>query len=151
MEKDEIFMRMAIQQAEQAAALGEVPVGAVVIRNEEVIASGHNLRETQKNGLYHAELIALHRACGVLGGWRLPGCTLYVTLEPCPMCMGAAINTRIARVVFGASDPKAGTCGSLFSLTAYPVNHKPEITGGILEEECRLLLQSFFRKLRNSD
>lgn len=141
-------MRVAIEQAKLAAALGEVPVGAVCCKDGEVVAVGYNRRETGKNALYHAELIALDAACKKLGGWRLHECDLYVTLEPCPMCAGAIVNARIRRVVFGASDPKAGCFGSLSDFTAIPFNHKPEIAGGVLADECAQLLKDFFAQLR---
>lgn len=141
-------MGLALQEAEKACALGEVPVGAVIVQKGRVIASAYNLREQDKNAVAHAELLAIDRACMALGGWRLPECTLYVTLEPCPMCAGAVINARIDRVVFGAYDPKAGSCGSLADLFSLPYNHKPECTGGVREEECAGLLRDFFRSLR---
>lgn len=148
MERDERFMRLALQEAEQAMALGEVPVGAVIVRGDEVIATGHNLRETGKNALAHAEVIAINRACQALGGWRLHQCELYVTLEPCPMCSGAIINSRIKRVVYGAADDKAGCMGSVADFCAYPFNHKPQVVRGVLEEDCQALLQRFFQFLR---
>ena len=144
------FMQLALQEAEKAAHLKEVPVGAVVVRNGAVVGKGFNLRETEKNALRHAELIAIDEACKSLGGWRLCGCTLYVTLEPCPMCAGAIVNSRIERVVYGARDPKAGALGSVFNLLDHPLNHIPGVTGGVLEEECGALLREFFAQLRNS-
>lgn len=147
-EFDEAMMREAIAEARRAAALGEAPIGAVIVREGAVIARGHNLRETGRHALAHAEILAIHHACRALGGWRLPGCTLYVTLEPCPMCAGAAINARIERVVFGAYDPKAGSFGSLVDLSKVPYNHAPRLTGGVLEQECSALLRDFFRALR---
>ena len=146
--RDEEFMRAAIEQARAAYSLGEVPVGAVVVKDGEIVSVGHNRRETGKNALCHAELDAINAACEKLGGWRLWQCELYVTLEPCPMCTGAVINARIPRVVFGAYDPKAGSCGSVVDLFSYPYNHKAEVEGGVLEEECALLLTEFFRELR---
>ncbi|GAA6513228.1 tRNA adenosine(34) deaminase TadA [Merdimmobilis hominis] len=148
MEREERFMRLALQEAEQAMALGEVPVGAVIVRGDEVVSMGHNLRETGKNALAHAEIIAINRACQALGGWRLHQCELYVTLEPCPMCSGAIINSRIQRVVYGAADDKAGCMGSVADFCAYPFNHKPQVVRGVLEEECQALLQQFFQYLR---
>ena len=148
MEREERFMRLALQEAEQAMALGEVPVGAVIVRGDEVVSMGHNLRETGKNALAHAEIIAINRACQALGGWRLHQCELYVTLEPCPMCSGAIINSRIQRVVYGAADDKAGCMGSVADFCAYPFNHKPHVVRGVLEEECQALLQQFFQYLR---
>ena len=142
------LMGLALEEAAKAAALGEVPVGAVVARHGEVIATAHNTRETEKNALHHAELLAIDAACKALGGWRLWECELFVTLEPCPMCAGAIINARIPRVVFGAPDPKAGSCGSVTDLFALPYNHRPACEGGVLEEECAQLLRDFFRALR---
>ena len=145
---DSELMGLALEEARKAAALGEVPVGAVVARNGEVVAAAHNTRETEKNALHHAELLAIDAACKKLGGWRLWECELFVTLEPCPMCAGAIINARIPRVVFGAPDPKAGSCGSVTDLFALPYNHRPACEGGVLEEECSQLLRDFFRALR---
>ena len=146
--QEERFMARALSCARKAASLGEVPVGAVVVLEGRVIASGYNRRETGKNALLHAELIALHRACRRLGGWRLQDCDLYVTLEPCPMCTGAIINARIRRVYFGAFDPKAGCMGSICDLPSLPFNHRPEVTGGVLQGECSRILTDFFRLLR---
>ena len=142
------LMGAALEEAARAAALGEVPVGAVVARNGEIIAAAHNTRETEKNALHHAELLAIDAACKKLGGWRLWQCELFVTLEPCPMCSGAIINSRLKRVVYGARDPKAGCCGSLTNLFALPFNHHPVIESGLLEEEAQALLQDFFVMLR---
>lgn len=150
-EQDIIFMQAAIEQAMLAAGEDEVPVGAVIVKDGEIISRGRNRRELGKNALYHAETDAIDNACKALGGWRLMGCTLYVTLEPCPMCAGAIINSRIERVVFGAYDKKAGSCGSVVNLFELPYNHKPELSGGVLEEECAELLSSFFKKLRKKD
>jgi len=141
-------MREAIRLAREAGAEGEVPVGAVVVRNGLIVASGKNRRESGKNALCHAELEAIGGACRALGGWRLWECELFVTLEPCPMCAGAAVNSRLRRVVFGAHDPKAGSCGSVINLFELPYNHRPELRGGVLEEECAALLTGFFRQLR---
>ncbi len=146
---DTDYMRAALALAEKAAALGETPVGAVVVRDGEIIAEGYNLREQEKNALSHAELIAINSACRKLGGWRLCGCTLYVTLEPCPMCAGAILNARIPRVVFGASDPKSGAFGSLTNLAEIGYNHTPEMVGGVLADESAALLRKFFKELRN--
>lgn len=146
---EEKFMKEAIKQAKKAAAIGETPVGAVIVRDGVIISRGYNRRETKKNALLHAEMIAIDRACRKLGGWRLPGCELYVTLEPCPMCSGAVINSRIERVYFGAYDKKAGCCGSAADLFQKGMfNHLPEVQGGILETECAALLTEFFRELR---
>ncbi|MFU0831924.1 MAG: tRNA-specific adenosine deaminase [Oscillospiraceae bacterium] len=151
MRSDEEFMREAILLAREASAQGEVPVGAVVVRNGEIVARGRNRRENGKNALYHAELEAIDGACRALGGWRLWQCELFVTLEPCPMCAGAIINARLRRVVFGARDPKAGSCGSVVNLFELPYNHKPQLLGGVLEEECSALLKDFFRRLRKAN
>ncbi len=142
------YMQKALELAREAAAEGEVPVGAVVVRGDTVVGVGRNRRETGKNALAHAELEAIHNACRTLGGWRLSGCDLYVTLEPCPMCAGAIINSRIDRVFYGAADPKAGSCGSLVTLFDLPYNHRPETVGGVLQDECGALLTSFFADLR---
>ena len=144
----EVYMQQALALAREAAAEGEVPVGAVVVLGDRVVGTGSNRRELGKNALAHAELEAIDAACRTLGGWRLSGCTLYVTLEPCPMCAGAIINARIDRVVQGATDPKAGSCGSLVNLFALPYNHRPELTTGVLAEECAGVLKDFFRRLR---
>ncbi len=148
MEFDHLAMEVAIAQAKQAAALGEVPVGAAIYRGETLLAQTYNRRELDKSALAHAELLAIDAACKVLGGWRLWECTLYVTLEPCPMCTGAIINARIPRVVFGAYDPKAGCLGSITDLSTLPFNHKPQVVGGVRQEECAALLQEFFARLR---
>ena len=142
------FMKKAISLAREAAEEGEVPVGCVIVRDGEVIATGKNRREKGKNALYHAELEAIDNACKALGGWRLPRCEMYVTLEPCPMCAGAIINSRIEKVYFGAYDKKAGSVRSLVNLFDLPYNHRPETEGGVLEEECAALLSDFFRTLR---
>jgi len=143
-------MRAALELAAQAAAEGEVPVGAVVVCEGEIVGSGRNRRECGKNALYHAELEAIDSACKALGGWRLHKCDLYVTLEPCPMCTGAIINARMKRLIYGARDPKAGSAGSVINLFELPYNHKPEVIAGVMEEESRALLQSFFKKLREN-
>lgn len=145
---DSELMGLALEEARKAAALGEVPVGAVVARNGEVVAAAHNTRETEKNALHHAELLAIDAACKKLGGWRLHRCDLYVTLEPCPMCAGALINSRMKTVYYGAPDPKAGSCGSMINLFALPYNHQPALVSGVLEQECADILRNFFRELR---
>lgn len=145
---DVFFMNEAIRLAKKAAELGEVPIGAVIVKDGEIISEGYNLRETEKLSTAHAEISAIDAACKKLGGWRLFGCTLYVTLEPCPMCAGAIVNSRIDRVVYGASDIRFGACGSLFNINSYPLNHAFEITKGVCEEECRTLLSDFFSELR---
>ena len=143
-------MRRAIELAELAGSMGEIPVGAVVVKREtgEIVAEGYNRRESDKNALAHAELIAINEACRKLGGWRLIGCDLYVTLEPCPMCCGAIINSRVERVIYGADDMKAGSVFSLQQMFELPYNHKPEIIRGVMSEECGELLSSFFRRIR---
>ena len=140
-------MQKALELAKMAAEQDEVPVGALIVRNGEIIASAYNTREKDKNPLYHAEIKAINEASKLLGGWRLVGCTLYVTLEPCPMCAGAIINSRIERVVYGAPDHKAGAFGTMINLTDYPL-FKPQITSGILSNECSGILSSFFKNKR---
>ncbi len=145
---NETFMNEALALAREAAAEGEVPVGAVIVKGDRIVGRGRNRREIGKNALAHAEIEAINEACRTLGGWRLFGCDLYVTLEPCPMCAGAIINARLDRVFYGASDPKAGSCGSVVDLFAYPYNHHPECVAGILEAECGAELSVFFSRLR---
>lgn len=146
---DEYYMRLALARARRAEELDEVPVGAVVVRDGRVIASGYNLRESRQDATLHAEMIAIRRACRKLGSFRLEDCTLYVTLEPCPMCAGAVVNARIPRLVYGASDPKAGCCETLYALCTDPrFNHRAEVRGGVLAEECGEILRSYFRKKR---
>ena len=141
-------MELALEQARLAANLNETPIGAVLVWEGEVVASAFNRRELDRIATAHAEILAINEACRKLGGWRLHKATLYVTLEPCPMCAGAIINARIKRVVYGASDRKAGCCGSILDLFRKPFNHHPEVTGGVLAEESAALLSSFFKKLR---
>ena len=143
------LMGAALEEARKAAALGEVPVGAVVAKDGEIISAAHNTRETEKNALHHAELLAIDAACKKLGGWRLWQCELFVTLEPCPMCSGAIINSRIKRVVYGAADVKAGCCGSVLNLFEEDFHHHPRIYGGLMEAECSALMQAFFQSLRS--
>lgn len=146
---DEQYMELALRQAEDAANCGEVPIGAVLIKDDIVLAAERNRREELKDATAHAEILAIRRACELLGGWRLSGCTLYVTLEPCPMCAGAMIQARIDRLVFGANDPKGGAAGTLYDIVRdQRLNHRLEVSGGILEEECAVLLQQFFRERR---
>jgi tRNA(adenine34) deaminase len=143
------WMRQALAQAQRAARQGEVPVGAVVVRGEEAIGRGANRRERDADPLAHAEVIAIRRAAREIGGWRLTGCTLYVTLEPCAMCAGALVNARVDRLVFAARDPKAGFCGSLGNLVQDPrLNHRLEVSSGVLETQASALLQEFFSGLR---
>lgn len=149
MRTDAEYMALALELAENAAEQGEVPVGAVIVdRNGEVIAMAHNLRENKKSATAHAEVLAIEQACEKLSGWRLSGCTLYVTLEPCPMCAGAIINSRIDRVVYGAADALAGCCGSVINFNSYPFNHAFKISGRVCEKECRDLLGRFFASRR---
>lgn len=148
---DELFMNEALKLAQKAFDLGEVPVGAVVVKNGEIVSTGYNKRELNKNALAHAEIEAINEACKNLSGWRLWECDLYVTLEPCPMCAGAIINSRIKRLVFGAYDKKAGSITSVVNLFDLPYNHKPEVLGGFMEDECSALLTDFFIKLRSKN
>ena len=145
---NEYFMDQAIALAREAAQEGEVPVGAVVVLGDRIVGTGRNRREKSKNALAHAEIEAINEACRTLGGWRLWQCDMYVTLEPCPMCTGAIINSRIKRLIYGASDCKAGSCGSVVNLFELPYNHKPEIVSGIKKDECAELLSEFFKALR---
>lgn len=147
-ETDIYFMNEAIKQARLAEEIDEVPIGAVAVRDGKIIAVGYNTRETTKCATHHAELVCIENACAALGGWRLPGVTLYVTLEPCAMCAGAIINARIPRVVFGASDHRFGALGSLVDLAKIPFNHIPEVTGGVLMEKCSGLLSDYFKNKR---
>ena len=142
------FMSRALSLAKKAFEAGEVPVGAVIVKDGKIIAEGYNMREQKQNALSHAEIECINKACEVLKSWRLDGCELYVTLEPCPMCTGAIINSRIKTVVFGAYDLKAGSMDSVINLCDYPYNHKPEIYGGIMEDECKEILEKFFQNLR---
>jgi len=145
---DQIYMRMALELAKEAAAEGEVPVGCVITLGDRVVGTGRNRREADKSALAHAELEAIGQACAALGGWRLWECTLYVTLEPCPMCAGAIINARIPRVVYGASDDKCGAARSVCALFDMRFNHHPTVEAGVMEAECGQLLTEFFQKLR---
>lgn len=142
------YMKEALALAIKAGEEGEVPVGAVIVKDGEIIARGRNMREQKQNALSHAEIEAINSACKKLGRWRLDGCELYVTLEPCPMCTGAIINARIKTVIFGAYDLKAGSMDSVVNLCDYPYNHKVEVYGGIMEDECREVLANFFKNLR---
>ena len=144
-------MKRAIDEARKALESGDVPVGAVIVRNGEEIASGFNRREARNDPSAHAEIEAIRQACDVLGDWRLDGCTLYVTLEPCAMCTGACISSRLSRIVFGAYDKKAGCCGSVADLTALHLDSEPEVFGGILQEECESVLKEFFRGRRTGN
>ena len=144
-------MQLALEEAKQALLLREVPVGCILVHGDTIVGRGHNLRETRQNALAHAEILAINEACRSLGRWRLDGCTLYVTLEPCPMCMGAILNARIDRVVFGCFDLKAGCCDSVADFSKMGFNHAPEILAGIREAECSQLLQTFFSQLREGN
>jgi tRNA(adenine34) deaminase len=149
---DVYFMREALKEACRAFELDEVPVGAVVAMGGKIIARAHNLRETSQDATAHAELLAIRKACEAVGSWRLNGCSLYVTLEPCPMCAGAVILSRLDRLVFGAFDPKAGACGSLLNLPADGrFNHRPEVVAGVLAGECGEILKNFFRARRTQE
>ncbi len=145
---DKEYMARALELARLAAEQGEVPVGALIVRDGEIISEGYNQRETNGLATAHAEVIAIEEACRVLGGWHLSGCTLYVTLEPCPMCAGALINSRIDRVVYGVRDSKAGCLGSVLDMNRYPFNHSFEVESGVLAEECARVLSEFFAKKR---
>ena len=144
----ELYMQKALELAREAALEGEVPVGCVIVRNGEIVATGRNRRETAKTALGHAEIEAIGAACEKLGGWRLWDCTLYVTLEPCPMCAGAIVNARIPTVVFGASDDKCGACGSVCDLFSMDFNHHPQVVKGVCQDEAAALLTDFFKDLR---
>ncbi|MDA1478407.1 tRNA adenosine(34) deaminase TadA [Bacillus changyiensis] len=149
MTRDEIYMNEAIQEAKRAEEKGEVPIGAVLVLDHDIIARAHNLRETDQRSIAHAEMLVIDRACKKLGTWRLENAVLYVTLEPCPMCAGAVVLSRIGKVVFGASDPKGGCAGTLMNLLQEKrFNHQAEVVSGVMEEECGRLLSDFFRKLR---
>ncbi|OFD67088.1 tRNA-specific adenosine deaminase [Bacillus mycoides] len=149
MERDIYFMQLAIEEAKKAEAIQEVPIGTVIVLDDEVISVAHNLRETEQRSIAHAELLAIDEACKKLGTWRLEDATLYVTLEPCPMCAGGIVLSRVKRVVYGASDPKGGCAGTLMNLlTDERFNHQCEVVAGVLEEECGTLLTIFFRELR---
>ncbi|MEI7025739.1 tRNA adenosine(34) deaminase TadA [Paenibacillus sp. y28] len=149
MQEHELWMKEAIAEAKKAEAIGEVPIGAVIVKDGMIIGRGHNLRETTFDGTAHAEMIAMREASRHLNAWRLLDCTLYVTLEPCPMCAGAMVQSRLPRVYYGAPDPKAGCAGTLMNLLQEErFNHRVEVTGGILQPECGALLTEFFRSLR---
>lgn len=146
---DEKYMREAIKQARKAAKIDEVPIGCVIVYDDKIIARGYNRRNTDKSTLAHAEIIAIRKAAKVIGDWRLEDCTMYITLEPCPMCAGAIVQARIPRVVVGAMNPKAGCAGSVINLLQMDgFNHKAELTSGVLVDECRTMLQDFFKEMR---
>ncbi len=149
-DKDVEYMQLALEQARLAPARGEVPIAAVLVQKGQVLAQVHNFREAWQDPTAHAEIVAIREAATQLGTWRLTDTTLYVTVEPCSMCAGAIIQSRISRLLFGASDPKAGACGSVFNLPEEPrLNHRVEVIGGVLERECQELMQAFFRRLRD--
>lgn len=150
MTKDEFYMGKALEEAKTAFAVGEIPIGAVIIYQKKAIARAYNLRESMPCATAHAELLTIEKACRVLGRWRLSGCTLYVTCEPCPMCAGAIVNSRLDRVVYGCADPKAGAVRTLFQLADSPLlNHRAAVTAGVRADECAALLKEFFRRKRN--
>lgn len=149
MTTDEKYMREAIKRARKAAKIDEVPIGCVIVYDDKIIARGYNRRNTDKSTLAHAEIIAIRKAAKVIGDWRLEDCTMYITLEPCPMCAGAIVQARIPRVVVGAMNPKAGCAGSVINLLQMDgFNHKAELTSGVLVDECRTMLQDFFKEMR---
>lgn len=148
MNNDEIFMKEALKEAKKAYKKEEIPVGAVIVKDGEIIARGHNLKETKVDTIKHAEVIAIQKAEKILNSWRLEDCYMYVTLEPCSMCAGAIINSRIKKVYIGTMDEKTGACGSVLNLFEYNFNHKVELETGILKEECRKIIQEFFKSLR---
>ena len=146
---DEYFMKLALEEARRAYYLDEVPIGAIIVKNNKVISQAHNLKEINKDATSHAEILAIQNASKVLGGWRLIGCTMYVTVEPCPMCAGAIINSRIEKLVIGTKDLKMGACGSVIDIVQNNCfNHQVNITWGILEEECAYIMKQFFKGLR---
>jgi len=148
---DEIFMKEALKEARKAYEINEVPIGAVIVRNGEIVGRGFNQKETLKDATLHAEISAIKDACRNLGGWRLPGCTMYVTLEPCSMCAGALVNARVERLVIGASDYKTGACGSVLNIVQMEkLNHQIDVQSGVLENKCSDILKMFFEELRNS-
>lgn len=148
-ETDTYFMRQAIRLAQCAAAQDEVPVGALIVQGDKIVGAAYNTREHSRCATHHAEILAIEQACRALGGWRLPGVTLYVTMEPCLMCAGAIANARIERVVFGTRDVRFGAYGSLTDVNALPLNHRTQVCAGVLQEDCRALLQSYFRQKRS--
>ncbi|SFF24657.1 tRNA(adenine34) deaminase [Paenibacillus algorifonticola] len=151
-QEDEFWMQQAIEEARKAEQIGEVPIGAIVVKDHQIIGRGYNLRETQHDPTAHAEMVAIRDACKELDAWRLLDCTLYVTLEPCPMCAGAIVQSRVKRVVYGTGDPKAGCAGTLMNLLQEPrFNHETELTSGVLQQECATMLTQFFRKLRRKN
>ena len=149
---DEFYMGLALEEAKKAATLGEIPIGAILVQGEEVIARAHNMRETWQDATAHAEVIVIQEACKKLKRWRLTGCTLYVTVEPCPMCSGAIVNGRVERVVYGCPDIKAGGAESIFNIITNPnLNHVAQVTSGVREEECAQVMKEFFKKRREEN
>ncbi|MCI1931650.1 MAG: tRNA adenosine(34) deaminase TadA [Clostridia bacterium] len=149
MENDIFFMNEAIKEAYKALEINEVPIGAVIVHNGEIIGRGYNRRNSEKNPLYHAEIIAINEAAKAIGDWRIENCTIYVTIEPCPMCAGAIVQARIPRVVFGARNRKAGCCGSVVNILQQDgLNHRAEITEGVLKDKCSALMSEFFKRFR---
>lgn len=149
---DNYYMQLALQQAQIAANKQEIPIGAVLVKDKKVIAQAHNMRETWQDGTAHAEIIVVKQACKLLNTWRLTGCTLYVTVEPCPMCAGALIMSRLDRLVYGCADSKAGACESLFNIVNNPnLNHRLKVTAGICETECRKIIKDFFLAKRTKN
>lgn len=149
MKNSDYYMQKAICEANKAFVINEIPIGCVIVKNDEIISTGYNMRNTYKNTLYHAEIIAINKACDIIGDWRLEGCTMYVTVEPCPMCAGAIIQSRLDKVVFGTYNKKAGFAGSVLNIMQMDeLNHKVEIESCVLEEESKELMQSFFKAFR---
>ena len=148
-EQDRIYLQAALVLAKQAGEMGEIPVGAVLVRNGQILSQAHNRREIDHSATAHAEILCIEQACKALGHWRLSDCTLYVTLEPCPMCAGAILNARIGRVVYALPDAKSGCFGSVMQMDAFPFNHKPKIASGLMQQEVRDLMQDFFRARRD--
>lgn len=145
------FMKMALEEAEKAKAIGEIPIGAIIVKDGEIVGRGHNLTESIKDPTAHAEILAIRDAAKNLGGWRLFGCTMYVTVEPCAMCAGALVWSRIDKLVYGTKDPKAGACGSVMNIVQNSdLNHRLDVESGLMEDECKEIIQDFFRKLRDT-
>lgn len=150
-EKNKIYMKLALEEAKKAYEIDEVPVGAIIVYKDEVIASGYNQRETKNNSLAHAEILAINQACNYLDSWRLIDCEMYVTLEPCPMCAGAIINSRISKLIYATQDLKSGSVNSILNMFDLPFNHKPEVIADVLADESSELLKNFFKKLRTKN
>ncbi len=149
MTKEEKYMKEALKEASKALLIDEVPIGCVIVKDDKIIARGHNLRETKNNSLAHAEIVAINKACKKLNSWRLIDCDIYVTLEPCSMCAGAIYQSRFKNVIYGASEPKMGALGSLFDLYSYKLNHYPNAIKGVLKEECSSIISNYFKTKRN--